>query len=31
VTPRVLITIGWAVPIGALGAGAAWVLLRLIG
>jgi CIC family chloride channel protein len=31
VTPRVLVTIGWAVPVGALGALAAWLLLRLIG
>ncbi|WP_172457835.1 chloride channel protein [Pseudonocardia sp. N23] len=30
-TPRVLVTIGWALPIGALGAVAAWALLRLIG
>ncbi len=29
--PRVLWICLWAVPIGALGAGAAWVLLRLIG
>jgi CIC family chloride channel protein len=28
---RVLVTISWSVPIGALGAAAAWVLLRLIG
>ena len=30
-TPRVLVIVAWAVPVGALGAGAAWVLLRLIG
>ena len=30
-TPRVLWVCLWALPIGALGAGAAWVLLRLIG
>jgi H+/Cl- antiporter ClcA len=29
--PRVLVTVAWAVPIGALGAVAAWALLRLIG
>jgi chloride channel protein, CIC family len=27
---RVLLIIAWALPIGAAGAGAAWVLLRLI-
>ncbi|MFC5950236.1 hypothetical protein ACFQH9_18365 [Pseudonocardia lutea] len=27
---RVLVTLGWSVPIGALGAVAAWALLRLI-
>jgi chloride channel protein, CIC family len=31
VTPRVLIICAWALPVGAMGAGAAWVLLRLIG
>ncbi len=31
VTPRVLWVSLWALPIGALGAGAAWLLLRLIG
>ena len=30
-TPRVLWVCLWAMPIGALGAGAAWALLRLIG
>ena len=30
-TPRVLVTIAWAVPIGALAAVAAWALLALIG
>ena len=30
-TPRVLWVCLWALPIGALGAGAAWALLRLIG
>ena len=30
-TPRVLWVCLWALPIGALGAGAAWLLLRLIG
>jgi len=30
-TPRVLIIVAVALPIGALGAVAAWVLLRLIG
>jgi chloride channel protein, CIC family len=30
-TPRVLVIVGWAIPVGALGAGAAWVLLKLIG
>ncbi len=30
-TPRVLVTVAWALPLGALGAVAAWVLLRLIG
>jgi chloride channel protein, CIC family len=30
-TPRVLVIVAWAVPVGGLGAGAAWVLLRLIG
>ncbi|WP_338051240.1 chloride channel protein [Pseudonocardia acidicola] len=30
-TPRVLVTIAWALPIGAVGAIAAWALLRLIG
>ena len=30
-TPRVLVTIAWVLPIGALGAVAAWALLRLIG
>jgi chloride channel protein, CIC family len=29
--PRVLVTIAWAVPIGALAAVAAWALLKLIG
>lgn len=29
-TPRVLWIVAWAVPVGLLGAGAAWVLLRLI-
>ncbi|MCD2197739.1 chloride channel protein [Actinomycetospora endophytica] len=31
VSPRVLVIVAWALPVGALGAGAAWVLLRLIG
>lgn len=31
VTPRVLVMIAWAIPIGALGAVAAWALLALIG
>lgn len=31
VTPRVLVIVAWALPVGAVGAGAAWVLLRLIG
>ncbi|MFC5063121.1 chloride channel protein [Actinomycetospora atypica] len=30
-TPRVLVIVAWALPVGALGAGAAWLLLRLIG
>ncbi|GAB3588382.1 chloride channel protein [Calidifontibacter terrae] len=30
VTPRVLLLVGLSVPVGALAAGAAWVLLRLI-
>ncbi|GAA1318890.1 chloride channel protein [Pseudonocardia xinjiangensis] len=30
-TRRVLVTVAWAVPVGALGAVAAWLLLRLIG
>jgi chloride channel protein, CIC family len=30
-SPRVLVIVAWALPVGALGAGAAWVLLRLIG
>jgi CIC family chloride channel protein len=30
-TPRVLWVCLWALPVGALGAGAAWLLLRLIG
>ncbi|HEY2223894.1 chloride channel protein [Actinomycetospora sp.] len=31
VTPRVLVIVAWAVPVGVLGAVAAWLLLRLIG
>ena len=31
VTPRVLVICAWALPVGAAGAGASWVLLRLIG
>ncbi|NMO89514.1 chloride channel protein [Actinomycetospora sp. TBRC 11914] len=31
VTLRVLLICAWAVPVGVVGAGAAWVLLRLIG
>ncbi len=30
-TPRVGVIVAWAIPIGALGAGAAWLLLTLIG
>ncbi|MCD2190949.1 chloride channel protein [Actinomycetospora soli] len=30
-TPRVGVIVAWAIPIGALGAGAAWLLLSLIG